>query len=109
FFVLYEVMRPVRKSSVVTQPLTAEARQGIFRYFPGVQNGNALASTPTVDRLGNPVRPPNATGPLTSFSVFQNTAGQPRDPLRPSVDPTGQIQRIIARMPLPNDYTVGDG
>src|SRR5262245_58248143 len=82
FFVLYEGLRTVQKASALAPAvLTAEARQGNFRYFPGVQNGNALASTPTVDRLGNPVRPPAATGPQSSFSVFQNASGQPRDSL----------------------------
>ena len=51
--------------------LTDQARQGIFRYFPGVQNGNILANIPTVDRNGNPVKPTaGAPADLTSFNVF---------------------------------------
>ena len=57
------------------------SRQGIYRYFGGVDNQNALGANPTVDRNGNPVRPRNATSDLQQFSIFG------RDPLRPSFDP----------------------
>jgi hypothetical protein len=51
-----------------------------------------------------PYDPANATGDLQQFSVFN------RDTLRPGFDPTGFIQRVmLSRMPLPNDFTVGDG
>ena len=50
--------------------LTAEARQGIFRFYPGVQNGNAISNNPTVDRAGNPVKPAGATGELTTMNLF---------------------------------------
>lgn len=112
FFVLYEGMRTVQKSGAVADALTADARKGIFRYFPGVANGNALSQNPTVDLLGNPVTPAGATGPLTSFSVFgRNVNGvfTPWDPLRPGFDPTGLVQRILEKMPLPNDFTAHDG
>jgi hypothetical protein len=99
FFFLYEGQRVVQRGYVTGPVLTAQARQGVFRYFPGAQNGNAFSTTPTVDLDGNPVRPANATGDLRSFSVFG------LDPLRPSIDSTGWIQKTIARMPLPNDFT----
>ncbi|PYS37372.1 MAG: hypothetical protein DMG14_21470, partial [Acidobacteria bacterium] len=99
FFFLYEGQRVVQRGYVTGPVLAAPTRQGIFRYFPGAQNGNAFSTTPTVDLAGNPVRPPNATSDLRSFSVFG------LDPLRPSIDPTGWIQKTIARMPLPNDFT----
>src|SRR5204863_9514171 len=73
------------------------------RYFPAMQGGNAISSNPTVDVNGNPVTPRGATGPLTSFSVFG------RDTLRPGFDPSGYMQALIAKMPLPNDFTTGDG
>ena len=68
-----------------------------------MQGGNAISSNPTVDVNGNPVTPRGATGPLTPFSVFN------RDPFRPGFDPTGYMQALIAKMPLPNDFTTGDG
>src|SRR5437660_11173117 len=73
FFFLYDGQRYLTKSSFTGTVLTDQARQGVFRYFPGVQNGNILTNTPTVDRNGNPVTPVGATGPLTSFNVFGRT------------------------------------
>src|SRR5262249_5387836 len=65
FFFLFDGQRYLTKSYFTGAVLTEQARQGIFRFYPGVQNGNAQANTPTVDRSGNPVTPPGATGPLT--------------------------------------------
>jgi hypothetical protein len=103
FFFLWEGQRYVTRHQFTGIVLTAEARQGIFRHFPGVQNGNLFSNTPVVDVNGNPVRPNGAQGDLQSFSVFG------RDPLRPGLDSSGWVQRLIARMPMPNDFTVGDG
>jgi hypothetical protein len=103
FFVVYDGQRTVQRANVNSPVYTAEARQGIFRYFPGVQSGNALAANPTVDLAGNPVRPASATGPLSSFNVFT------RDPNRPDWDSTGYMKALIAKMPMPNNWTTGDG
>src|SRR5262249_18648003 len=54
FFFLYDGQRYVTKSYFTGPVLTDLARQGIFRYFPNVQNGNVLSNNPTVDRNGNP-------------------------------------------------------
>jgi hypothetical protein len=99
FFFLYEGQRYVRKEQFIGPVLTGPARQGIFRFFPGVQNGNLLSNNPTVDVSGNPVRPQGATGDLQSFSVFG------RDSLRPGFDTSGWEQRLIARMPPANNFT----
>src|SRR5256885_4250961 len=104
FFFLYEGMRTVQRDVVTAQVLTPLARQGIYRYFPGVASANANANNPTVDFAGNPVIPAGATGPLQSFNVFT------RDPLRTGYDPSGLVQKFLTRMPVPNDFrTVGDG
>src|SRR2546422_3136497 len=104
FFFLVDEQRDVLKQTFVGTVLTPQARLGLFRFFPGADNQNATQNNPTVDRNGNPVRPASATGDLQSFSVFN------RDPSRPGYDPTGFIQNtLLSRMPLPNDYTVGDG
>jgi hypothetical protein len=103
FFFLFEGMRTVEKAVITGPVLTEPARQGIFRYFPGVQSSNATSNNPTVDLMGNPVAPRGATGDLQSVSLFG------RDPLRPGFDPTGVIQRAIASMPAANDFTTGDG
>jgi hypothetical protein len=101
FFFLYDGQRTEQRAIINSPVLTAEARQGNFRYFPGVQNNNALASNPSVDLLGNPVQPAGASGPLTSFNVFT------RDPNRPDWDP--YMKSLIAKMPMPNNWTTGDG
>ncbi|MBI2150975.1 MAG: TonB-dependent receptor, partial [Acidobacteria bacterium] len=103
FFFLYEGQRYVTKKQFTGTVLTEEARRGNFRFFPGVQNGNIVSNIPVVDRAGNPVTPQGAQGPLQTISVFG------RDPVRPGFDSSGWVQRLISRMPLPNDFTVGDG
>ena len=110
FFVLVDEQRDVFRQTFVGNVLTPLARQGVYRFFPGVDNQNATQNNPTVDRNGNPVRPANATGGLQQFNVFRNSDGTPRDPNRPGYDPSGFIQNtLLAAMPMPNDYTVGDG
>src|SRR5262245_3611576 len=101
FFFLIEEQRDAIRQNAVGTVLTPLARQGIFRYFPGADNQNATGTTPTVDRAGNPLRP---LSELRQFSIFDY------DPLRSRMDPSGFVQNtLLANMPLPNDYTVGDG
>jgi hypothetical protein len=102
FFFLYDGQRFITKDTVVGNVLTREARQGIFRYFPGVQSSNATSNNPTVDRSGNPLLNGQPAAPQ-QFSVFD------KDPNRPTYDPSGWVQMALSRMPLPNDFTVGDG
>jgi len=114
FFVLYEGQTMNSRSLQTATVMTAEARKGNFRFFPGVANGNAdqvdtacNVATPTVrvvDVLGNPLaNPACATGPMQTISVFG------RDPNRPAMDSTGYLQRVIAGMPLPNYFGTGSG
>jgi hypothetical protein len=104
FFVLIDEQRDILKQTFVGSVLTAQAQQGIFRFFPGADNQNTISNNPSVDRNGNPVSPRGATGPLQSFNVFG------RDPFRQGYDLSGFVQNtLLSRMPLPNDYTLGDG
>jgi hypothetical protein len=104
FFFLIDNQRTAIRQNFVGTVLTDPARQGTFRYFPGVDNRNARQLNPSVDLLGRPVRPAGATGDLLSINVFNY------DSLRSRFDPSGWIQGVLlARMPSPNDYTVGDG
>jgi hypothetical protein len=103
FFVLYDGNRQQTSASSNQTVLTAQARQGNFRFFPGVQNGNAIASVPTVDLNGNPAQPASASGGLRTVSLLG------LDPNRTAPDPTGLVQKLIAETPLPNNYLVGDG
>jgi hypothetical protein len=104
FFFLIDDQRYAARQDFVGTVLTNEARQGIFRFFPGADNRNALQTNPTVDRNGNPTRPAAATGELRSINVFA------LDALRTGFDPSEYMQKVIlARMPQPNDFTTGDG
>jgi len=103
FHALYDGQRTRTKNALTSTVYTATARQGIFRFFPGARLGNADAAAPTVDLLGNPVRPAAATGPLQAVSVFG------RDPVRNGPDRTGVVQKMLELMPPPNNYRFGDG
>jgi hypothetical protein len=115
FFALYDRNDQLQKENVNAAVLTATARQGLFRFFPGVNNGNADATpsgtgntrvAPVVDKLGNPLpftSIPGATGPMRTFNVFGD-ATNPGDPNRSRMDPTGLIGKIIDKMPLPNAF-----
>jgi hypothetical protein len=99
----WEAQRLAQQSTVTNTVLTAQARQGIFRFFPGVLNGNAGASAPTVDSNGNPLQPAGSSGGLQSVSLFG------KDPTRLAPDPTGAMQKALAATPLPNNFLFGDG
>src|SRR5262249_19728776 len=93
-----------RASQTVTSTVyTAAARQGLYRFYPGVRDGNAIAAIPTVDLNGNPVKPTSAAGDLQTLDIFG------KDPNRPVFDPSGTIKSQLALMPLPNDFRAGDG
>ena len=118
FFFLFEGQRDLKRQNATGNTLTAMARQGIFRYFPGADNANANNANPTVDRNGNPVKPANATGDLAAIDLFGNctftgaavaNCRTYRDPLRPAISTSAYMQETLKRMPLPNEFTGGDG
>jgi Carboxypeptidase regulatory-like domain len=100
---IWEPYKQRNNTAFTATVLTPDARAGNFRFFPGVQNANQNALVPVVDASGNPVQPAGATGGLTSVSLFN------RDPNRPVLDPTGNIAKLFALMPAPNNFRVGDG
>jgi hypothetical protein len=103
FFLLYDAGRQTTRSTNNYTVYTDAAKQGIFRYFPGVRNANATAAVPTVDNQGNPVTPAGSTGALQSVSVFG------KDPNRLTADPTGNMVKYLSLFPSPNNYLLGDG
>jgi hypothetical protein len=115
FFGLYDRQDMAQKESVDAVVLTPPARQGIFRFFPGVNNGNVDVTpsgsgntriAPVVDRSGNPLdwtQIPGATGPMRSFNVFGDSMN-PGDGFRTRMDPTGFISKLLQYMPQPNAY-----
>src|SRR6058998_3722279 len=91
FFFLYDGQRYLTKEETVGIVMTPQARQGIFRYLtagaPGSaggtsrRNGNAFATTPSVDLQGNVyiADPTNGTPLfLNSFNLFNDV----KDPFR---------------------------
>ena len=107
FFFLFDGQRFLQKSYFTGAVLTDQARQGIFRYFPNVQNGNVLSNNPTVDRNGNPILNGQPATPQ-SFNVFGrdvNGTFTPWDTNRTALDSSGWIKTLLNRMPSPNDFT----
>ena len=120
FFVLYEGQRDIKRTQASGLTFTDMAKAGIFRYWPGVDNNNANNSNPSVDRLGNPIAPVGATGPLAAIDMLGNCTfnGAPvancqtyRDPAgsRTAISTVPFIQEQLKRMPSPNEFTGGDG
>jgi hypothetical protein len=103
FFVLYDGNRQRTSATATNTVLTAQARAGNYRYFPGAINSNYTQTNPVVDANGNPVTPSTATGPLQTIGVFG------KDPNRPAADASGVVAKIVGETPLPNNFTVGDG
>jgi Carboxypeptidase regulatory-like domain len=103
FFGLFESTQIRQQATETATVPTANLRQGIFRFFPGVTNANATSLRPTVDAGGNPVAPGTATGALQSVSLFG------LDPNRLTPDPTGNVAKTLSLLPLPNNFNTGDG
>ena len=112
FFALYDKQMVNRRTLVTTPVLTDTARQGIFRYFTGLDNSNASGANPSVDRAGNPI--PQAGRTLSAIDFFGNCTfkGAPvancrtyRDPLRASINTSAYMQETLRRMPSPNEFT----
>src|SRR5215467_4708424 len=73
FFLLFEGQRDIKRQQAVGNTLTDMARAGIFRYFPGVDNGNLTNAVPVVDRNGAPLdwhQIKSATGDLAAIDLF---------------------------------------
>lgn len=110
FFALIDNQEYRTRQNVTGSVLTEQARQGIFRYFPGVQNDDVSGgSGASVDELGNPrdwTQITGATGPLRTVNLFSNV----RDPYRGTgISTNAYLQETLRRMPLPNNYRAGDG
>jgi len=120
FFAVYDRNDQSQKATLDSLVLTETAKQGIFRFFPGVNNGNADqtpsgtgegAIAPVVDAAGNPLdwtQIPGATGPMQSFNVFGDSLN-PGDSNRTGIDQTGFVTRFLDLMPEANAFDGGDG
>jgi hypothetical protein len=116
FFFITDDQRFLGKTNTVATVLTPEARQGIFRYLTAGNtgtnggatrsNGNAFSATPSVDISGNILTQANGQ-PLYLNSVNLLPLGGANFG---RIDPVWFGPQYVGKyMPLPNNYTVGDG
>jgi len=115
FFFLTDDQRYLTYQQDVATVLTQQARQGVFRYLTtgsvgggSRTNGNAFSATPSVDLSGNILGADPKTGaPLYLNSANLFAAGGPSFS---AIDPVWVGPQYLGKyMPLPNNYTVGDG
>ncbi|HJP93152.1 MAG TPA: carboxypeptidase regulatory-like domain-containing protein [Pyrinomonadaceae bacterium] len=106
FFVNLQLLRAYDTALVTRTVYTQAARQGLFRYVVGRANAPVGGTTPaSVDITGAPVLPNcNATASnspcISSYNIATNPTGIGIDPF---------LSGLINEMPLPNNFTTGDG
>lgn len=106
FFVNLQLLRAYDTALVTRTVYTEAARQGLFRYVVGRANAPDGTATASVNALGNPTLPacigtPPSNAPcISSYNIATNPTGV-------GLDPT--LGAIINSMPLPNNFTTGDG
>jgi len=98
FFVNYEGQRRTQDTSQVVTVPTQSLRDGTFRFATQACAGG----TTTQNRPGCVDASGNALVPVSSYNYVQN------DPRRLGLDPVMQTE-ILKFLPLPNDFTTGDG
>ena len=106
FFVNLQMLRAYDTALVSRTVYTQAARQGLFRYVVGRANAPAGTATAAVNASGAPVLPAcNGTPPtnspcISSYNIANNPTG---------VGPDPTLSTILNSMPLPNNFTTGDG
>lgn len=106
FFSNLQLLRAYDTALVTRTVYTQAARTGLFRYVVGRANAPAGTSTASVDAGGNATlpactgAPPTNSPCISSYNIATNPSGV-------GIDPT--LASIINSMPLPNNFTTGDG
>ena len=104
FFVNLQLLRAYDTSLVTRTVYTQTARQGLYRYVVGRANAPVGGTTPpSIDIAGNPVLPlcNGSNSPcISSYNIANNPTGIGFD---------STLSGFINAMPLPNNFTVGDG
>src|SRR5689334_18104748 len=104
FFVNLQLLRAYDTSLVTRTVYTQTARQGLYRFVVGRANAPVGGTTaPSVDLAGNAVLPlcNGSNSPcISSYNIANNPTGI-------GLDQT--LSGFINAMPLPNNFTVGDG
>ncbi len=97
FFLNLQWLRTHETGSFTSTVYTDTARKGIFRYVVGGRNQPAGVAGASVDTAGNPLAGLN----IGSYNLNAN------DPQKIGQDST--VMKQVNQMPLPNNFTVGDG
>jgi hypothetical protein len=106
FFVNLQFLRAYDTALVTRTVYTQAARQGLFRYVVGRANAPAGTANAAVNGQGAALLPNcNGTPPtnspcIASYNIANNPTGI-------GLDPT--LSALINNMPLPNNFTTGDG
>jgi hypothetical protein len=106
FFVNLQLLRAYDTALVTRTVYTQTARQGLFRYVVGRANAPAGTATAAVNPSGGAVlpacngAPPTNSPCISSYNIATTPTGV-------GIDPT--LAGLINDMPLPNNFTVGDG
>jgi hypothetical protein len=98
FFVNYEGMRRTQETSQLVTVPTGTLRNGLFRFVTQTCPGETAARNrpACVDASGTPLVP------VSSYNYARN------DPRQLGLDPVMQ-RESLAFLPLPNDFSIGDG
>ena len=105
FFFNLQMLRAYDTALVTRTVYTSAARQGLFRYVAGRATTPSGTTGAAVDALGNPILANCPTNPPTTAGCIANYNVATTAPI--SIDP--RLQALINSMPLPNNFTVGDG
>jgi hypothetical protein len=97
FFFQIQALRARTSAATTRTVYTATARTGVLRYVKGGRNQPAGSANPSVDYSGNPLAGLN----IGTYNVVAS------DPQHIGLDPTTAAE--IAKQPLPNTFSVGDG
>lgn len=106
FFVNLQFLRAYDTALVTRTVYTQAARQGLFRYVVGRANAPAGTGTASVNGEGAAVlpncngNPPTNSPCIASYNIATNPTGV-------GLDPT--LAGLLNAMPLPNNFTTGDG
>ncbi len=106
FFTNLQLLRAYDTALVTRTVYTQSARQGLFRYVVGRANSPAGTATAAVNGDGTATlpacigNPPTNSPCIATYNIATNPTGV-------GLDPT--LASIINSMPLPNNFTSGDG
>ncbi len=106
FFVNLQFLRAYDTALVTRTVYTQAARQGLFRYVVGRANAPAGTATAAVNGSGTALlpactgTPPTNQPCISSYNIATNPTGV-------GIDPT--LGGMLNAMPLPNNFTTGDG